>query len=70
MDHIIGGSLLALAGCLLGFATYKKYNIFWDFINARLLRKWLGDTATSRVLYTVSAVLIVVGALVATGLIR
>ena len=70
MDHIIGGVLLAVAGCLLGLVTYKKYSFFWNFMNARLLRKWLGDIATSGVLYAVSAVLVVVGMLVAAGLVR
>lgn len=70
MDHIVGGVLLALAGCLLGFVTYKRYSFFWDFINARLLRKWFGDSTTSRVLYVVSSVLVVVGVLVAAGLVR
>lgn len=70
MDSIIGGILLALVGFFLGFLTYRKHALFWNFINTRLLRKCLGDTVTLIILYIVSIVLIVVGILLAVGVVR
>ncbi|MCK9524760.1 MAG: hypothetical protein M0R49_02380 [Limnochordia bacterium] len=70
MDSIIGGVLLAIIGAFLSFITYKQANWFWSFINTRILRKYLGDTVASITLYSVSMVLIVVGVLLAVGLIH
>jgi len=67
MEHVIGGVLLVIVGCFLGLVTYKKYSFFWDFINARLLRRWLGDSTASGLLYVIAVVLIAVGAAVAVG---
>ncbi|MFA5635410.1 MAG: hypothetical protein WC977_05835 [Anaerovoracaceae bacterium] len=70
MDSVAGGILLTLIGFFLGFITYKKYNLFWNIINTRLLRRLLGDTATSIILYLVSILFIAIGVLLAVGLVR
>ncbi|HBG01715.1 MAG TPA: hypothetical protein DDW87_09105 [Firmicutes bacterium] len=70
MGNVTGGLLLAFVGFFLGFVTYKKYSLFWNFFDTRLFRKYLGDIATSIILYTVSSVFIVVGALLAVGLVH
>lgn len=41
--------------------------MFWNLLSTRLLRQTLGDATTYILLYLVSAVLIVVGILVAMG---
>lgn len=69
MDNTTAGVLLALIGVFLGFITYKKYNLFWNFFNTRLLRKSLGDRGTTIALYFVSIVLIVTGVILAIGLV-
>ena len=69
MDSTIGGILLALIGFFLGFLTYRKHALFWNFTNTRLLRKYLGDTVTQTILYIVSIVLTVVGILLAVGVV-
>ncbi|NMB02042.1 MAG: hypothetical protein GX971_11105 [Firmicutes bacterium] len=70
VDNIVGGILLALAGFSLGFLTHRKSGLFWNFVNTRLLRKYLGDDGTTTILYIVSLVLIAVGTIVAIGLIN
>ncbi|NLK98333.1 hypothetical protein [Defluviitalea saccharophila] len=69
-QNTIGGILLILIGVFLGFITYKKYSLFWNIINTRLLRKLLGDTVTSIILYIVSIVLIVTGVILTLGFAR
>ncbi len=69
MNHTVGGLLLAFAGLLLGILTYKKWSIFWDFLETRFFRKYLGDETTATILYVLSVVLIAVGLLVAAGFI-
>lgn len=70
MDNVRTGIMLVLIGCFLGFITYKKYSFFWDFFNARLLRKYLGNDVTVVALYLVSSVLIIVGFLISKGIVQ
>lgn len=70
MENVTGGLLLALIGLLLSYITYKKINFFWNFINTKLLRKYLGDNLTSLVLYIVSIILIITGVMVALSIIQ
>lgn len=67
MGSTAGGLLLALIGCFLCFLTYRKQDMFWNLLSTRLLRQTLGDATTYILLYLESAVLIVVGILVAMG---
>ena len=69
-QNTIGCIMLMLIGVFLGFITYKKYNLFWNIIDTRLLRKLLGDTVTSIILYIISIVLIVTGVILALGFAR
>lgn len=69
MDNVRSGITLIVIGIILGFITYKKYNLFWDSHNTKVLRKYLGDNVTSIALYIVSIVLMVVGLLVSKGII-
>lgn len=70
MNTTISGLVLMLIGSLLGIINYRKYKVFWEFFNTRLLRKWLGDSVTTVLLYIISIVFIVVGSLLSIGLIR
>ena len=70
MENVTGGLLLALIGLLLSYITYKKINIFWNFINTKLLRNYLGDILTCLVLYIVSIILIITGVMVALSIIQ
>ncbi|MGI6159416.1 MAG: hypothetical protein ACOYER_06085 [Limnochordia bacterium] len=70
MDNVMGGMLLALIGLFLGMVTYKQSKFFWDSMSTRILRKYLGDAVVSVALYIVSAVLVLVGVMLAAGLVR
>jgi len=70
MSNVMGGVLLALIGLFLSVVTYRRSRFFWDSMSARLLRKHLGDAAVSVALYIVSAVLVLVGVMLALGLVR
>ncbi|MDF2547966.1 MAG: hypothetical protein K0R93_2864 [Anaerosolibacter sp.] len=70
MDHVISGIMLTLIGFFLGFITYKRYSFFWDFLNTKLLRKLLGDTATVIALYVVSIMFIATGILVSSSILK
>lgn len=70
MDKFTSGLILMLIGAFLGLITFKKYKLFWEFFNTRLLRKWLGDTFATVLLYIVSIMFIVVGIILSLGLLR
>lgn len=69
MNNVSSGILLTLIGFFLGFITYKKHNWFWNSFNARLLRRFFGNAATSIILYVISILFIVAGVLLAFGLV-
>lgn len=70
MDSVIGGLMLILVGFFTGLITYKRYTLFWDSISTKLLRRYLGDAVTSIVLYAIGLVLVIVGVLLAVGVVR
>lgn len=70
MDNVRAGIMLTLIGFFLGFITYKRYSFFWDFLNTKLLRKLLGDTAAVIALYVVSVLFIVIGILVSSSILK
>jgi hypothetical protein len=67
MNNIIPGLSLILVGSLLSIMTYRKYKLFWEFFNTRLLRKWLGDSLATVTLYILSIVFIITGILLSMG---
>lgn len=69
MNNIIPGLSLILVGSLLSIMTYRKYKLFWEFFNTRLLRKWLGDSLATVTLYILSIVFIITGILLSMGVI-
>ncbi len=69
MDNFTAGISLILTGIFVWFVTYKKYHLFWDFFDAKLLRRFLGDTLTAYLLYLVSVVFIIIGYLLLKGFI-
>jgi hypothetical protein len=69
MNTIIPGLSLILVGSLLSIMTYRKYKLFWEFFNTRLLRKWLGDSLATVTLYILSIVFIITGILLSMGVI-
>ncbi len=69
MNSFTSGLLLVTVGMLLGILTLIKYKLFWEFLNTRLLRKWIGDFNTSIVLYLVSMLFIIVGILLSLNII-
>lgn len=69
MNSFTSGLLLVTVGMLLGILTLIKYKLFWEFLNTRLLRKWIGDFNTSIALYLVSMLFIIVGILLSLNII-
>lgn len=69
MDNVRGGITLIFIGIILGFITYKKYSIFWESHNTKVLRKFLGDNITSVVLYILGILFVVFGFLVSKGIV-
>jgi len=70
MNNVISGLILVGIGFFLGFITFKKTKLFWDFLNMRIIRKYLGDNLTSVALYFISIVLIVVGLLLSLSIVQ
>jgi hypothetical protein len=69
MSTFIPGLSLILVGSFLSIIAYRKYKLFWEFFNTRLLRKWLGDSLTTVLLYIISIVFIITGILLSMGVI-
>ncbi|WP_432664951.1 hypothetical protein R9X47_01650 [Wukongibacter baidiensis] len=60
-------AILIIVGIFTFTCTLKKPNFFWEHRKAKLLRKTIGDKATSIFYFTISLIITVVGLFVLIG---